>query len=718
MTNRRLLCALAYFAAAFQLLAGSARATLVQHESLESIVRKSNLVVVARVAELQPSIKYGEIGFWRVKLDVLTTIKGTKPSTSIWVEGCDRRTTNSFSPGAAAFQVGEEVVVCLVNRDHSFEVAGASQGKFTVIRDIIEGSSISLEQFVQHVQEFLSGRRANLGIPKQEGARSNPYKEKSTLLSEIPCGGYGPYYWLNLIRCVDPWSTIWTRTNDNNIPPTIHINPAGALDRNGNPLSFSKIAGAIERAAQTWGNVSGSYVDFQVSWEPTTLLEGCDDFYVVRWKPMPPEIVCRTSALITEDAYGYELSSDFWLNSDLLWNADDPEFTTNCDPNSNPLEYDIEDIAAHEIGHFVGLAHVDDPEATMCPWIIQCEIKKRTLEEGDMEGARFLNREASGTIESDLTWCNKIPPIPGPIFQVMPDAQIHVIGTTTIAAGATLTIEDSTIVKVSPGVSLIVDGTLIIKPGVQIALGEDAGLSVSGTMIAAGTSSAHITFNSSSGSNWSGITLNEQSAATFSYCDILHAQAGINANTAIPTMDHTTVDFCGVGLSLFQSAGAITNSTFMHNSIVGLFIDGYGLSAAPLLTDNVISSNGTGCYITNSAPILERNTITDNAFFGIWCNMGGNPFISRNEPEAPGNNVLENNSGANLLAENYSFPFVGYTPIKWEGEVYGGYNTFGPASHQYDVWAYGASGVMGRKNYWSEYPPDEATSFREQGEYD
>jgi hypothetical protein len=50
----------------------------------------------------------------------------------------------------------------------------------------------------------------------------------------------------------------------------------------------------------------------------------------------------------------------------------------------------IEDIAAHEFGHAIGLGHSTTTGATMYPSVSSCNAGNRTLDADDIAGARFL----------------------------------------------------------------------------------------------------------------------------------------------------------------------------------------------------------------------------------------------------------------------------------------------------------------------------------------
>jgi hypothetical protein len=56
----------------------------------------------------------------------------------------------------------------------------------------------------------------------------------------------------------------------------------------------------------------------------------------------------------------------------------------------------IEDIAAHEFGHALGLGHSNITGTTMYPSVSSCNAGNRTLEADDIAGVRFLYPPVSG----------------------------------------------------------------------------------------------------------------------------------------------------------------------------------------------------------------------------------------------------------------------------------------------------------------------------------
>jgi MYXO-CTERM domain-containing protein len=70
--------------------------------------------------------------------------------------------------------------------------------------------------------------------------------------------------------------------------------------------------------------------------------------------------------------------------------------------------YDLENAAAHEVGHFFGLGEdVEDTKTSMYQCISRCEVHKRTLESGDREAAvgLYVGSAAESAAEANAAGC-------------------------------------------------------------------------------------------------------------------------------------------------------------------------------------------------------------------------------------------------------------------------------------------------------------------------
>jgi len=148
-------------------LASRLPSTTVEKMSLEQIVRHSK-VVVGNVLEMQKSRKYPYLGYMEAKIEVTRVIKGKQINAGdvVLVDGCTTTGTRSFvGDGIDQFDIAERVIVCLAKRDDGvFEVTGSFQGKFSIVGEQIKDMSISVEDFIRHIEEFLSGKQDRIGL--------------------------------------------------------------------------------------------------------------------------------------------------------------------------------------------------------------------------------------------------------------------------------------------------------------------------------------------------------------------------------------------------------------------------------------------------------------------------------------------------------------------------------------------------------------------------
>jgi hypothetical protein len=71
------------------------------------------------------------------------------------------------------------------------------------------------------------------------------------------------------------------------------------------------------------------------------------------------------------------------LDADIEINHANNDFTIN----DEVVEYDLQSVLTHELGHFIGLDHTFDPDATMNASYVPGTIDQRTLEIDDIDAA-------------------------------------------------------------------------------------------------------------------------------------------------------------------------------------------------------------------------------------------------------------------------------------------------------------------------------------------
>lgn len=84
----------------------------------------------------------------------------------------------------------------------------------------------------------------------------------------------------------------------------------------------------------------------------------------------------------------YDSEEAVITDADIEINSDFYEFDhlESSQVGEDDAEVDLLNTLTHEVGHFVGLDHPDDPEATMYGRAPPGEIRKRSLEEDDIDG--------------------------------------------------------------------------------------------------------------------------------------------------------------------------------------------------------------------------------------------------------------------------------------------------------------------------------------------
>jgi hypothetical protein len=316
--------------------------------------------------------------------------------------------------------------------------------------------------------------------------------------------------------------------------------------------------------------------------------------------------------------------------------------------------------------------------ATMYSAHHRCDTLWRTLEAGDKEGAAFLNREASGTISGNITWCSGTPA-----------AQIHVIGNTTVSSGVTLTINSGAIVKFVNGASLASNGVL------------NSG----------GTSSQPITFTSQSGTSpgsWGSIVFNG-SGASGSTLNYVNMQYGTNVqaiNTSNITIQNSIFSNNSGGISFTNSSGSVLYSRIPFN-----------VSGTALLVQN---GSTVDCYCNT----IYSNTEPQNT--GIWYYGGSFGHIGQNDIDRFFYGVNISNSCSPQFA-NYPYSYsrnnrIAYNydgivitnnsyPIMYNGTNCNGYNSIHD-NYQYDIELYGETYSLDALGvYWNNGNPSNARLY-------
>ena len=151
-------------------------------------------------------------------------------------------------------------------------------------------------------------------------------------------------------------------------------------------LAESAVEPAVRAGADVWANQSTASVSLSYTGRSAQTTTGYDGLNLVVFRN-----ASNGSAIAT--TY-YWSSGNRIIDADLVfWDAAFQFFagTTGCASG-----FYIEDIAAHEFGHALGMGHSPLQAATMYPSTSSCNVNNRSLDADDIAGILFLYPSSPG----------------------------------------------------------------------------------------------------------------------------------------------------------------------------------------------------------------------------------------------------------------------------------------------------------------------------------
>lgn len=170
------------------------------------------------------------------------------------------------------------------------------------------------------------------------------------------------------------------------LPGTVsyRINPANTYNLNSNDVISAVVSSFV-----TWDNVVELEL-FNYDSSPTSKTGTTyDGEYTVSWGPLSSGIIAQTTMWYVPGKPPRNIVEfDIVFNSTLPWGIDpDPGDSVTIS------QYDLQNIATHEVGHPVGLADIYDSQystLTMFGYGYLGETQKISLEDGDVQGAHAV----------------------------------------------------------------------------------------------------------------------------------------------------------------------------------------------------------------------------------------------------------------------------------------------------------------------------------------
>jgi hypothetical protein len=210
-----------------------------------------------------------------------------------------------------------------------------------------------------------------------------------------------------------------------------------AISASGSPqISNGSDFAAIRAAFQTWQSIPATNIQFTDTGTTPVSHVGFDGINLVTFTdssaPLGSATIAATFLFYGSvpgsggtTGYGTE-EADIAFNPGLLFST-----------SGEPARYDIQNIATHEIGHFLGLDHAAMISSVMSPYFLPGQLDQRTLSYDDIAGVMEIypkNLPATGKIQGTIASAT------GPIF----GANVVAVDSTGTSIVSTLSQPDGT----------------------------------------------------------------------------------------------------------------------------------------------------------------------------------------------------------------------------------------------------------------------------------
>lgn len=381
-----------------------------ESQPIEAMIEQSDLVVIGTV---EKTSVYGENGTGDVRREttirIQEFIKGGGNDTRATVvvdhfEGVPRSTgveVEQYSYFRPVFTLGEQALFLLVRRGDRYQVTGSFRGKIDLIGDTVAGTSTNVTDFKEAIKRVASKQNSTLGVEMvpieyqldKVRAASGKRAAKATSVRGYHLGGQ--FYADTYSRHHPPPLTI-----------TFHINPDGAIDKDGNAISFSDLRTAMNACVAEWNRIEDGHIKFRVASTATSRRRNVSD----SWSTVTFEAFGGpggdTAFADLPRIRGGVVASDIKLSNRFSWNtaATYPSSWTVAQPK------DFRDVMTHELGHSTGLLHSRTryTNNTMYYMSNRAETKRRSLEWGDKAGGVYMTtapgRAGDGRLDFDQDW--------------------------------------------------------------------------------------------------------------------------------------------------------------------------------------------------------------------------------------------------------------------------------------------------------------------------
>lgn len=140
---------------------------------------------------------------------------------------------------------------------------------------------------------------------------------------------------------------------------------------------------AIVRAFENWEQVPGSKVKFNRKGNTNSKNHGANTHIVFFDENNSSGFFPGLSTTVAITPISYDVPTGIIQDSDIVFNGKDFNWTTTGEPG----RFDVQDVATHEIGHFMGLDHSPVLGSSLWPYVVPNQWHHRSLSADDEAGA-------------------------------------------------------------------------------------------------------------------------------------------------------------------------------------------------------------------------------------------------------------------------------------------------------------------------------------------
>ena len=337
--------------------------------TLHDLVEKADQIVRGQVTDVQSfwsedhsiiesrvtiAVKYGLIG------SALPTLTVRTPGGYLATEG-----VGMVSMHAAAYAVGEEVLIFIHQQGAEWHMVDGAMGKFVLEGHRVFNRDLALAHSINGLLPTLVNLVRKRGLQSQVPVAWRYLKstEQATPLQPI-----------KVQSSVQKWATPHATAAF-----YVNLNRAQMGDKDGNDPAFRD---AVQAAAASWNSVVGT--DFALTYAGATNAtqtgyNGVNEVLFMskgrKERAAAAQVWYRADQTIIE--------ADIWINDDFAWNATGTPDAT---------EVDLQSALLHEFGHWLILGHFTNAKAVMFSRLTTGTLK-RDLQQLDIRGISAIYPE-------------------------------------------------------------------------------------------------------------------------------------------------------------------------------------------------------------------------------------------------------------------------------------------------------------------------------------